>query len=129
MGAVATFTSTTVVSPPSPCAPMPSALTFSWSSSRSASSALAGPRAATSAMSTGSISARLAISMAFSGVPPMPSPSMPGGHQPAPSCGTVSSTQSTIEAAGLSMASRALFSEPPPLAAQITSTRSPGTSA
>jgi hypothetical protein len=65
--------------------------------------------------------------MAFSGVPPMPMPRMPGGHQPAPMVGTVFSTQSTMESEGFSMANLDLFSEPPPLAAQITSTWSPGT--
>ena len=35
----------------------------------------------------GSSSASLASSMAFSAVPPMPIPSMPGGHQPAPISG------------------------------------------
>ena len=34
-------------------------------------------------------------------VPPMPMPSMPGGHQPAPIVGTVFNTQSTIESDGL----------------------------
>ena len=57
----------------------------------------------------------------------MPMPSMPGGHQPAPMVGTVLSTQSTIESDGLSMANLDLASEPPPLAATITSTVSPGT--
>jgi hypothetical protein len=36
--------------------------------------------------------------------------------------GTVLSTHSTIESEGLSMANLDLASEPPPLAAQITST-------
>ena len=54
-------------------------------------------RACSSCMSIGSISASLASSIAFSAVPPMPMPSMPGGHQPAPIVGTVFSTQSTIE--------------------------------
>ena len=44
-----------------------------------------------------SISDSLASTIAFSAVPPMPMPSIPGGHQPAPISGTVSSTQSTIE--------------------------------
>ena len=52
---------------------------------------------------------------------------MPGGHQPAPMVGTVLSTQSTIESDGLSMANLDLASEPPPLAATITSTVLPGT--
>ena len=79
-------------------------------------------------MSIGSISASLASSIAFSALPPMPMPSMPGGHQPAPMVGTVFSTQSTIESDGLSIANLDLFSEPPPLAASVTSTVSPGTS-
>ena len=78
-------------------------------------------------MSIGSISASLASSIAFSAVPPMPMPSMPGGHQPAPMVGTVFSTQSTIESDGLSMANFDFASEPPPLAATITSTLPPGT--
>ncbi len=57
----------------------------------------------------------------------MPMPSMPGGHQPAPMVGTVFSTQSTIESDGLSMANLVFASEPPPLAATITSTLLPGT--
>jgi hypothetical protein len=61
----------------------------------------------------------LAISIAFSAVPPMPMPSMPGGHQPAPIVGTVFSTQSTIAVDGLSITNLLLFSEPPPLAATL----------
>ena len=128
VGYVAIFTSSTVVSPPSPWAPMPSALTFSYSSMRNASSLFDGPRASRSNMSSGSISDSLAISIAFSAVPPMPMPSMPGGHQPAPIVGTVFSTQSTTESDGFSITSLDLFSEPPPLAATVTSTVSPGTS-
>ena len=79
-------------------------------------------------MFSGSIIAHLAISIAFSGEPPMPSESMPGGHQSAPIVGTTESTQSTIESDGSSMANLLLFSLPPPLAATITSTLSPGTS-
>ncbi len=106
---------------------MPSAFTFSYSSSRSASVPFAAPRRRSSCMSMGSISASFAISSAFSAVPPMPMPSIPGGHQPAPIVGTVFSTQSTIESDGLSIANLDLFSEPPPLAAILTSTVSPGT--
>ena len=58
----------------------------------------------------------------------MPMPMMPGGHQPAPIVGTVFSTQSTIESDGFSMTNFDFASEPPPLAATITSTVSPGTS-
>ena len=54
-------------------------------------------------MSIGSISDCLASSIAFSEVPPMPMPSIPGGHQPAPMVGTVFSTHSTTESVGLSM--------------------------
>ena len=79
-------------------------------------------------MSIGSISDSLASSIAFSAVPPMPMPSMPGGHQPAPMVGTVFSTQSTMESHGFSITNFDLFSEPPPLAATVTSTLSPGTS-
>ena len=79
-------------------------------------------------MSMGSISASLASSIAFSALPPMPMPSMPGGHQPAPIVGTVFSTQSTIESDGFSITNFDLFSEPPPFAAIFTSTVLPGTS-
>ncbi len=79
-------------------------------------------------MSMSSISACLASSTARSAVPPMPMPSMPGGHQPAPIVGTVLSTQSTTESDGLSMAILDLFSEPPPLAATVTSSVLPRTS-
>jgi hypothetical protein len=78
-------------------------------------------------MSIGSISDSLASSIAFSAVPPMPMPSMPGGHQPAPMVGTVLSTQSTMESDGLSMTNLDLFSEPPPLAATDHLDVSPGT--
>src|SRR5437660_338842 len=61
---------------------------------RSSSALFCGPRSLSSAMSIGSISASFAISIAFSAVPPMPMPSIPGGHQPAPMVGTVLSTQS-----------------------------------
>ena len=53
---------------------------------------------------------------------------MPGGHQSAPIVGTTESTQSTMESLGRSIANLLLFSEPPPLAATITSSLSPGTS-
>ena len=79
-------------------------------------------------MSIGSISDFLASSMAFSALPPMPTPSMPGGHQPAPISGTASTTQSATESDGFSIANMDLFSEPPPLAATVISSRSPGTS-
>ena len=69
-----------------------------------------------------------ASSIAFSAVPPMPMPSMPGGHQPAPICGTIFITQSTMESDGLSMANLLFASLPPPLAATMTSTPSPATS-
>ena len=79
-------------------------------------------------MSIGSISACLAINMAFSAVPPTPMPSMPGGHQPAPIVGTVLITQSTTLSLGLSIANLLLFSLPPPLAATLMLTVRPGTS-
>ena len=78
-------------------------------------------------MSIGPISASLANAIAFSALPPMPIPSMPGGHQPAPIVGTVFRTQSTIESDGFSIVNLDLFSEPPPFAASFTSTVSPGT--
>ncbi len=127
VGAARIFTSSTVARPPRPCAPMPSALTFSYSSTRNASIQSRGPRAMMSWISIDSISDSFAISMAFSAVPPMPMPSIPGGHQPAPMVGTVLSTQSTMESEGFSMANLALFSEPPPLAATWNSTVLPGT--
>jgi len=86
-----------------------------------------GPRAFSSAMSMGSMRLSLASSIAFSAEPPMPMPSIPGGHQPAPIFGTISSTQSTMESLGLSIANFVLFSLPPPLAATVISTWSPGT--
>src|SRR3990167_559631 len=98
------LTSSPVVRPPRPWAPMPNWLTLSNSSRRSSSMRFCGPRAFSSWMSMDSISTSLAITAAFSAVPPMPMPSMPGGHQPAPISGTVLSTQSTIESDRLSMA-------------------------
>ncbi len=79
-------------------------------------------------MSMGSMSASLASSIAFSAEPPMPMPNIPGGHQPAPMSGTVFSTQSTSESDGFSITNFDLFSEPPPLAATVISSSSPGTS-
>ena len=78
-------------------------------------------------MSTGCISTSLASSIAFSGVPPMPTPSRPGGHHPAPMAGTAPSTQSTTESDGFSIVNMALASLPPPLAATSTDSLSPGT--
>ena len=57
----------------------------------------------------------------------MPMPSMPGGHQPAPICGTISSTQSTIESLGFSILNFDLFSDPPPFAATVMCILFPGT--
>ncbi len=94
---------------------------------RISSSLLFGPRAFSSAMSIGSISASFAISIDFSAVPPTPMPSIPGGHQPAPMVGTVFSTHSTIESEGLSITNLDLASEPPPFAATSTSSLSPAT--
>ena len=74
-----------------------------------------------SCMLMGSMSDSLAMTMDFSAVPPMPMPSIPGGHQPAPMVGTVLTTQSTTESVGLSMANLALASEPPPLLATVMS--------
>src|ERR1700740_2932803 len=89
---------------------------------RSSSILLAGPRWRSSCMSMGSMRDSLARVMAFSAVPPMPMPSMPGGHQPAPMVGTVLRTQSMMESDGLSMANLDLASEPPPLLAPVMST-------
>src|SRR5450830_519638 len=83
------FTSSTVVRPPRPWAPIPSWLTFSNSSRRISSIRLEGPRFFSSWMSMDSINTSLAMTAAFSAVPPMPMPSMPGGHQPAPMVGRV----------------------------------------
>src|SRR4030095_3478366 len=113
--------------PPNPCAPMPSALTASKSSMRNSSIAFCGPRFFSSCMSIGAISDSFAIRIAFSAVPPMPRPSIPGGHHPAPIVGTVATTQSTIESDGFSITNFDLFSEPPPFAAIFTSTVLPGT--
>src|SRR3977135_1367776 len=71
---------------------------------RSSSTLFFGPRALSSAMSIGSLSASFAITIAFSAVPPMPMPSMPGGHQPAPIVGTAFTTQSTMESDQWSLA-------------------------
>jgi len=117
----------TVVRPPRPCAPMPSWLTFSNNSMRNSSVLFCGPRFNKSYISMSSINTSLAINIAFSAVPPMPMPSIPGGHQPAPMCGTVFKTQSTSESDGFSITNLVLFSEPPPLAATFTSTLLPGT--
>ena len=54
-------------------------------------------------------------------------PSMPGGHQPAPIVGSVFSTHSATSSDGFNITILLLFSEPPPLAATITSTLSPAT--
>ena len=77
---------------------------------------VAGPRARSSVASMGSFSTCLAMVIALSTLPPMPSPRMPGGHQPAPSVSTVFTTQSATEAEGFSTANFVLFSDPPPLA-------------
>ncbi len=76
----------------------------------------------------GSMRDSFAMTIAFSAVPPMPIPNIPGGHQPAPMPGTVFKTQSTTESEGLSMAKRLLASDPPPLEATVTSTSPPSTS-
>ena len=79
-------------------------------------------------MSIGWFSTSLASSMAFSALPPTPMPIMPGGHQPLPRPAIVSTTHLTTSAPGLSVVKRALFSEPPPLAAMVSSIVRPGTS-
>ena len=121
------FTSSTVVRPPKPWAPIPNLFTASIISSLSSSALLEGPRSRSSWISTGSISDSFAITIAFSAVPPIPIPNIPGGHQPAPIVGTVFTTQSTMLSEGLSIASLDLFSEPPPLAATRKSTVLPAT--
>lgn len=78
-------------------------------------------------MSIGSIRLCLASLTQCSAVPPMPMPSMPGGHQPAPIWGSISITQSTMESLGFIILNFDLFSEPPPLAATSTETLEPGT--
>ena len=78
-------------------------------------------------MSIGDIIASFASSMAFSGVPPMPTPRIPGGHQPAPILGTAERIQSVTESEGFSIVNIALASLPPPLAATSTVSLSPGT--
>ena len=75
----------------------------------------------------GSIIDSFASSIAFSGVPPMPTPRIPGGHQPAPMVGTTLRIQSTMESDGLSMANLAFASLPPPFAATSTLILLPGT--
>ena len=77
-------------------------------------------------MSIGSIKDFFASNIAFSALPPMPMPSMPGGHQPAPISGTISRTQSATLSDGFNIANIDLFSEPPPLAATVMSTCAPG---
>ena len=78
-------------------------------------------------MSIGSIRLFLASVMQCSAVPPMPIPSIPGGHQPAPIWGSISSTQSTMLSLGFIILNFDLFSLPPPLAATSTETLLPGT--
>jgi hypothetical protein len=96
------LTSRMVESPPSPCAPMPSALTLSKISMRSASISFCGPRALSWRHVDRLHQALLGqLATQCSAVPPMPMPSMPGGHQPAPICGSISTTQSTIVVAGV----------------------------
>src|SRR5260370_14054279 len=78
-------------------------------------------------MYVGPLGALCAIIMLFPAAPPMPIPSIPGGHHPAPIVGTVLITQSTIESDGFNIANLLLASDPPPLAATVTSTSPPGT--
>ena len=126
-GASMIFTSKMVESPPSPCAPMPSALTLSKISMRMASMSFFGPRALRGPISMGSINACFASNTQCSAVPPMPIPNMPGGHQPAPICGSISTTQSIMLSEGFIILNFDLFSLPPPLAATSTDTLEPGT--
>ena len=78
-------------------------------------------------MSIGSIRLCFASFTQCSAVPPIPMPSIPGGHQPAPIEGICSITQSTILSLGFIILNLDLFSLPPPLAATSISTRFPGT--
>ena len=96
-------------------------------STRNFSSVVSGPRAINSWISTGSIKLSLASTAAFSAVPPIPMPNIPGGHQPAPIVGKVFTTQSAISSEGFNITILDLFSEPPPFAAIITSILAPGT--
>ena len=73
------------------------------------------------------VNACLASSTQCSAVPPMPIPSIPGGHQPAPICGSISSTHSTTLSLGFIIMNLDLFSLPPPLAATSMLTVEPGT--
>ncbi len=114
-----------MVSPPRPCAPIPKLFTFSKISNRSSSIRFCVPLSLSVCISIGAISDSFANNIAFSALPPIPIPSNPGGHQPAPIWGTTSNIQSTILSLGLSIASLALFSEPPPFAAMHTSILSP----
>ena len=75
----------------------------------------------------GGFAARLVKMTAMPPEPTMPMPRMPGGHQPAPMVGSCCRTHSTMSSLGLRTAKRDLFSEPPPFAATMTSTLSPGT--
>ncbi|OMP13874.1 hypothetical protein COLO4_00762 [Corchorus olitorius] len=128
VGCIMIFTSSTVVRPPRPWAPMPSALILSQSSIRSSSSLFCGPRCLSSNISMSSISTSFAISIAFSAVPPMPMPSMPGGHQPAPMVGTVLEHPVDDRIRRVQHHELRLGFGAAPLAATITSTVSPGTS-
>ena len=121
------FTSRMVDSPPRPCAPIPNALTLSKISMRIASISFCGPRAFSGPISIGSINACLASKTQCSAVPPMPMPNIPGGHQPAPICGNISTTQSTILSDGFIILNFDLFSLPPPFAATSTETFEPAT--
>ena len=89
---------------------------------------LSGPFEINSSISIGDIRDSLASTIAFSGVPPRPIPRIPGGHQPAPMPGIVSTTQSDRLSLGFKVLNRALFSDPPPLAASVISIVSPATS-
>src|SRR5699024_2228110 len=109
------FTSSTVLKPPNPWAPIPKSLIRSYRCKRSSSSLVCGPCSSNCSTSKGSDKDSLANNMALSADPPTPMPKIPGGHQPAPIFGTVSNTQSTKESLGFNIAKCALFSEPPPL--------------
>ena len=79
---------------------------------------------------SGRSTAFFASSAATSKVPPMPTPTMIGGHALAPARSTVSSTNVVMArtpSAGTNIRSALMFSAPNPFDATVSRTRSPGT--
>ncbi|MDI3493544.1 MAG: hypothetical protein PWP17_1427 [Desulfomicrobiaceae bacterium] len=114
-----------VVLPPSPMGPMPRSLMALRSSSSRAATSGFGLRSP-----MGRNSAFLASAGARSKVPPIPTPTMVGGHGLGPASAMVRTTNSLIPfqpCAGFSMAMRDMFSDPPPLAMKRMRRVSPGT--